>query len=172
MSCAISSDNAPRDMHEIFSKTVIPKAKYERHCDKCSLKEICMPTIAKNCTTVDTSTNTYIHEKIVEYFVCDDTWSLSGKDGLNVVNISQAGGSVPYSCYKHRRHWHLDMGASPGVMKLCSSNSISLTFYLLMADLSAGYRAQRKECTVTQETVSIVGWWILVITCGTTDDWW
>ena len=26
------------------------------------------------------------------------------KDGLNVVVISQAGGSVPYSCYKHRRH--------------------------------------------------------------------
>lgn len=36
------------------------------------------------------------------------------------------------------------MGASPGVMKLCSDNSISLHSYLLMADLSAGYRAQRK----------------------------
>ena len=35
------------------------------------------------------------------------------------------------------------MGASPGVMKLCSDNSISHS-YLLMADLSAGYRAQRK----------------------------
>ena len=35
------------------------------------------------------------------------------------------------------------MGASPGVMKLCSDNSI-LHSYLLMADLSAGYRAQRK----------------------------
>lgn len=50
-----------RDMHEIFSKTVIPKAKYERHCDKCSLKEICMPTIAKNCTTVDTYLNKHLY---------------------------------------------------------------------------------------------------------------
>lgn len=50
-----------RDMHEIFSKAVIPKAKYERHCDKCSLKEICMPTIAKNCTTVDTYLNKHLY---------------------------------------------------------------------------------------------------------------
>ena len=50
-----------RDMHEIFSKAVIPKAKYERHCDKCSLKEICMPTIAKNCTTVDSYLNKHLY---------------------------------------------------------------------------------------------------------------
>ena len=45
------------DMHEIFSKAVIPKAEYGKSCDKCSLKDICMPTMVKNCTTVDTYLN-------------------------------------------------------------------------------------------------------------------
>ena len=45
------------DMHEIFSKAVIPKAEYGKSCDKCSLKDTCMPTMVKNCTTVDTYLN-------------------------------------------------------------------------------------------------------------------
>ena len=36
------------------------------------------------------------------------------------------------------------MGASPGVMKLCSDNGISLTF-LHKADSSAGFKVLRKE---------------------------
>lgn len=43
-----------KEMHEIFSKAIIPKAQYGKHCDKCSLQDICMPTIAMKCTTVDT----------------------------------------------------------------------------------------------------------------------
>lgn len=42
-----------RDMHDIFSKAVIPKAGYGKHCDKCSLKDICMPEMVNNCTSVD-----------------------------------------------------------------------------------------------------------------------
>ena len=42
-----------RDMHDIFSKAVIPKAEYGKHCDKCSLKDICMPEMVNNCTSVD-----------------------------------------------------------------------------------------------------------------------
>ena len=37
------------------------------------------------------------------------------------------------------------MGASPGVMKLCSDNGISLTFLLHKADSSAGFKVLRKE---------------------------
>lgn len=40
-------------MHDIFSKAVIPKAEYGKHCDKCSLKDICMPEMVNNCTSVD-----------------------------------------------------------------------------------------------------------------------
>ena len=45
------------DMHDIFGKAIIPKAEYGKHCDKCSLKEICMPTMVQKCTTVDTYLN-------------------------------------------------------------------------------------------------------------------
>ena len=46
------------------------------------------------------------------------------------------------------------MGASPGVMKLCSDNSISLTF---LSPYQQGTERNERECTVTQETISIVG---------------
>ena len=50
------------------------------------------------------------------------------------------------------------MGASPGVMKLCSDNSISLTFLSPHGRfISRGTERNERECTVTQETVSIVG---------------
>lgn len=48
------------------------------------------------------------------------------------------------------------MGASPGVMKLCSDNSISLTFSSWQI-YQQGTERNERECTVTQETVSIVG---------------
>lgn len=46
-----------QNMHEIFSKAIIPKAEYGKRCDKCSLKDTCMPTMVNNCTTVDTYLN-------------------------------------------------------------------------------------------------------------------
>ena len=49
-----------QDMHELLNKAVIPKAEYGKHCDKCSLKDICMPAIKANCTTV----NTYLHKNL------------------------------------------------------------------------------------------------------------
>lgn len=41
-----------KEMHEIFKKAIIPKPDYGKHCEKCSLKDICMPEISSNCTTV------------------------------------------------------------------------------------------------------------------------
>lgn len=41
------------EMHEIFHKADMPKAKYGRHCERCSLKESCIPQLNKR-TTVDT----------------------------------------------------------------------------------------------------------------------
>lgn len=49
-----------QDMHTIFSKKFVPKAKYGKHCDKCSLKDICMPQMSMNCTTV----NTYLNKNL------------------------------------------------------------------------------------------------------------
>lgn len=40
-------------MHEIFDKGILPKAEYGKHCEKCSLVDICLPKMVKNCTTVD-----------------------------------------------------------------------------------------------------------------------
>ena len=50
-----------QDMHEIFSKAVIPKVEYGKHCDKCSLKDICMPKMM-NCTTV----NAYLNKNLYQ----------------------------------------------------------------------------------------------------------
>lgn len=41
------------EMHDIFQRSIIPKGIYNRKCDKCSLKDICMPQTDKT-TTVDT----------------------------------------------------------------------------------------------------------------------
>lgn len=49
-----------RDMHDIFDKSIIPKANYKVHCDKCSLKNVCMPSIDKYYTTV----NTYLNKNL------------------------------------------------------------------------------------------------------------
>lgn len=51
-----------RDMHEIFSKAVIPKAEYGKHCDQCSLKDICMPKMVMDCTTVDAYLNKNLYQ--------------------------------------------------------------------------------------------------------------
>ena len=51
-----------QSMHEIFDKAIIPKAEHGKHCDKCSLKDICMPTMMKNCTMV----NTYLDKNLYQ----------------------------------------------------------------------------------------------------------
>lgn len=51
-----------RDMHEIFGKTIVPKADYGKHCDNCSLKDICLPKMRMNCTTV----NTYLNKNLYQ----------------------------------------------------------------------------------------------------------
>ena len=60
------------------------------------------------------------------------------------------------------------MGASPGVMKLCSDNGISLTFL----SPQGRFRCYERKCSVTQKAVPIVGRCILVVACGSVDDWW
>ena len=50
------------DMHDIFSKAIIPKVEYEKYCDKCSLKDICMPTMVRNSTTVDAYLNKNLYQ--------------------------------------------------------------------------------------------------------------
>lgn len=51
-----------RDMHELFSKAAIPKAEYSKHCDKCSLKDSCMPKMVKDYATVDV----YLNKKVYQ----------------------------------------------------------------------------------------------------------
>lgn len=41
-----------KDMHWYFENAITPKADCGKHCEKCSLKDICLPKISKNCTTV------------------------------------------------------------------------------------------------------------------------
>ena len=65
------------------------------------------------------------------------------------------------------------MGASPGVMKLCSDNGISLTFSFSTRQIhQQGSRCYERKCSVTQKAVPIVGRCILVVACGSVDDWW
>ena len=33
------------EMHNIYNRRIIPKAEKRKHCDKCSLKDICMPEL-------------------------------------------------------------------------------------------------------------------------------
>lgn len=49
-------------MHEIFSKAIIPKAEYGKHCDKCSLRDICMPKMVTDCPTVKTYLNKNLYQ--------------------------------------------------------------------------------------------------------------
>lgn len=59
------------------------------------------------------------------------------------------------------------MGASPGVMKLCSDNGISLTFLSPQGRfISRVQGCYERECSVTQKAVPIVGRCILVVACG------
>lgn len=50
------------DMHVLFNKALIPKAEYGKHCEKCSLKDICMPKMTMNCTTVTTYLNKNLYQ--------------------------------------------------------------------------------------------------------------
>lgn len=49
-------------MHEIFSTAVTPKAEYGKHCDKCSLKDICMPKMVMDFTSVGTYLNKNLYQ--------------------------------------------------------------------------------------------------------------
>lgn len=40
-------------MHELYNSMAIPKAKKAKHCDKCSIQNICLPQI-EDCTKVST----------------------------------------------------------------------------------------------------------------------
>ena len=51
-----------RDMHKIFHRAIIPKAMYGKHCDRCSLKNICMPEVITNCTAVSTYLNNNLYK--------------------------------------------------------------------------------------------------------------
>ena len=51
-----------KNMHEIFSTTITPKAEYGKHCDKCSLKDICMPKMATDYTSVDAYLNKNLYQ--------------------------------------------------------------------------------------------------------------
>lgn len=42
------------EMHTIYHKGIIPKAIYKKSCDRCSLKDICMPAMTNKTTTVNT----------------------------------------------------------------------------------------------------------------------
>lgn len=62
------------EMHWLFEKTLLPKAEYGKHCEKCSLKEICMPKMEQCCMTASTYLKIIcINEKTVEYIVCNNT---------------------------------------------------------------------------------------------------
>lgn len=86
--------------------------------------------MVNNCTSVDNYlTKICIYEKTIEYFDVTTPEAYLSKDGLNVVisvqqeevfriPVINIEGIVTFGY----------MGASPGVMKLCSDNGISLTF--------------------------------------------
>lgn len=42
-----------RDMHELYENMILPEAVYRKSCEKCSLKNICMPVINDRATTVN-----------------------------------------------------------------------------------------------------------------------
>lgn len=63
------------EMHDYYERRHTPKVKWNKSCNACSLKEICMPKLLKN-----KSVKTYISkkigeegasEKITEYIICD-----------------------------------------------------------------------------------------------------
>lgn len=49
------------EMHNIFQKAIIPKSPIGKHCEKCSIKEICMPE-TNRCSTV----NYYLNKNLFE----------------------------------------------------------------------------------------------------------
>lgn len=42
-----------QDMHNLYAESVLPKTNYGKHCDKCSLKDICMPETDGQMTVND-----------------------------------------------------------------------------------------------------------------------
>jgi CRISPR-associated exonuclease Cas4 len=50
-----------QQMHDVFSSGHLPEIAVCKHCDKCSLKNLCMPELA-NCTTV----NSYLKKNLYE----------------------------------------------------------------------------------------------------------
>ena len=50
------------DMHEMFRSGIVPRAEYGSQCKKCSLKDVCMPEIRHNATTVSTYLNNNLYQ--------------------------------------------------------------------------------------------------------------
>lgn len=48
------------DMHRIYNEASLPNAEYGKHCHQCSLKDLCMPQMTKNCTKA----TTYLHNNL------------------------------------------------------------------------------------------------------------
>ena len=55
-------EECAEQMHSIFKSGQLPTVKYEKHCDRCSLKDICMPHIVK-CTSAKHYLNKYLNEE-------------------------------------------------------------------------------------------------------------
>lgn len=51
-----------KDMHDMYSKAIIPQAEFNKHCNRCSLCDICMPKITKKSTTVRTYLNNNLYK--------------------------------------------------------------------------------------------------------------
>jgi len=49
------------DMHKLYNKRAIPKAEKGKHCDKCSIKNICLPQL-ENCTKASTYLKNNLYE--------------------------------------------------------------------------------------------------------------
>lgn len=49
-------------MHSMFADAIIPQAEYGKHCDKCSLKDICMP----NADKATKSVNAYLTKNLYQ----------------------------------------------------------------------------------------------------------
>lgn len=67
---AIASECA-EEMHKLYQSRRIPIASKGKHCERCSLKDICMPEV-NECAKVGTYLKiTCWNEKVIEYALCN-----------------------------------------------------------------------------------------------------
>lgn len=43
-------EDAVKEMHHYYNRNYTPQVKYNKHCNACSLKDICMPKLGKVCS--------------------------------------------------------------------------------------------------------------------------